>query len=216
MVSNLRARQPQAKLARRQAILDAVLQVWPQRSYPSLTMAELAQSLSLSKGTLYLYFPTKEDLFLSLYESLLSEWLAHVQTQLPHAHTPRSLAVWLAHSLAQRPQLCALVPLVPSILEYNISLERALQHKQWMLSQTLPVAQAIEQSLGNLPLGSGMQVLVVIHALVGGLHPMGCPSPAVQEAFTYPQLSLLQVHFEPTLAWALGAVLLGLSQTEPS
>lgn len=47
-------------------ILDAAEHVFVGKGFDAATMEEVADSAALAKGTLYLYFPSKEDLFLGL------------------------------------------------------------------------------------------------------------------------------------------------------
>ncbi|MCS7311800.1 MAG: TetR/AcrR family transcriptional regulator [Acidobacteria bacterium] len=54
----------------RRRIVDAALRVFARRGYHEATMDDIAAASRLSKGALYLYFPSKQDLFLSLIDSL--------------------------------------------------------------------------------------------------------------------------------------------------
>ena len=49
--------------ARRQAILQSARQVFARKGYDSATLDAVAREAGLAKGTLYLYFRDKEDLF---------------------------------------------------------------------------------------------------------------------------------------------------------
>ena len=60
----------QARAARRQQIIAAGLACFARSGYHAATMADVAAQAGVSKGTPYLYFAGKEDLFLALHE----EW----------------------------------------------------------------------------------------------------------------------------------------------
>jgi AcrR family transcriptional regulator len=47
---------------RRTAILEAALRVWAKRGFDGTSVAEVAREAGLTKGTLYLYFPSKQSL----------------------------------------------------------------------------------------------------------------------------------------------------------
>ncbi|OHD74124.1 MAG: hypothetical protein A2V99_15230 [Spirochaetes bacterium RBG_16_67_19] len=51
------------KEGRRQAILQAALQVFARKGYEPATLEAVAREAGLAKGTLYLYFKNKEDLY---------------------------------------------------------------------------------------------------------------------------------------------------------
>ena len=50
---------------RRQAILDAADEIFLEAGFQAASMAAIAARVGGSKGTLYNYFPSKEDLFLA-------------------------------------------------------------------------------------------------------------------------------------------------------
>ena len=59
-------RKAREKKQRRQMIIDAAEKVFFSRGLHATTMVDIAQTAELSKGTLYLYFKSKEDLYLAV------------------------------------------------------------------------------------------------------------------------------------------------------
>jgi len=53
---------------RRASILDAALRTFVQRGYSETKVAEIASEAGVAEGTLYNYFPSKEDLLLALFD----------------------------------------------------------------------------------------------------------------------------------------------------
>jgi AcrR family transcriptional regulator len=51
------------KLQTRQEIADRAMQLFAQRGFDHVTVAEVAKAANVSEKTIYNYFPTKEDLF---------------------------------------------------------------------------------------------------------------------------------------------------------
>ena len=51
------------KLRTRQEIADRAMQLFAQRGFDDVTVAEVAEAANVSEKTVYNYFPTKEDLF---------------------------------------------------------------------------------------------------------------------------------------------------------
>jgi len=60
------------KQAKRNAIMDAALQLFLEKGYKSVTTREIAAHANVSKGVLYDYFKSKEDLF---YETIRENML---------------------------------------------------------------------------------------------------------------------------------------------
>ncbi|MBW2130096.1 MAG: TetR/AcrR family transcriptional regulator, partial [Deltaproteobacteria bacterium] len=62
----IRERKEREKKARRRAILEAAKAVFFERGFMGSTMDQIAKKAEISKGTLYLYFPGKEELYVSI------------------------------------------------------------------------------------------------------------------------------------------------------
>ena len=59
----IKERRERERNARRGAILDAAMQVYHREGYHATTMEKIAEEAELSRGTLYLYFKTKDEIF---------------------------------------------------------------------------------------------------------------------------------------------------------
>lgn len=62
------SRRERERLNRRKEILQAAWRVFSSKDYVSATVDDIAEAAELSKGTIYLYFKNKADLFLSTFE----------------------------------------------------------------------------------------------------------------------------------------------------
>lgn len=186
--------------------------MWEEVSYPDFTMNALANRLGLAKGTLYLYFPTKEELFLTFYERLLQAWFDELVAVLATtgAWSPERVAQIIAVSLERHGALVRLVPLLEGILEHNISPEKARSYKTWLLGEVTRVGEKLERALPYLAAGDGVRVLIYVQALISGLGPMGRPAPVIAQLMADFDLSVLQVDFIPTFERGLAALLRGL------
>src|SRR6185436_5575120 len=70
-----RARKHEDKQARRQDILDAARALVAEGApFERIMVADVAERAGIAKGTVYLYFKTKEELLLALLEQLLDAW----------------------------------------------------------------------------------------------------------------------------------------------
>jgi AcrR family transcriptional regulator len=59
-------RREREKLARRETIIEAAKELFYQKGFPDTTMEEIASAAEVSKGTLYLYFSSKDELYVSI------------------------------------------------------------------------------------------------------------------------------------------------------
>jgi len=74
-----RARTDDAKDERRQAMLAAALEVFVEKGFAAARMDDIARAASLSKGTVYLYFPSKEDLFEAVLRNVALPNVEHME-----------------------------------------------------------------------------------------------------------------------------------------
>ncbi len=64
---------PRRKKGRKEEILDAAANLFSQKSYHDVTMDQIAAHVGVAKGTLYLYFNSKEKLYLEILEDTFEE-----------------------------------------------------------------------------------------------------------------------------------------------
>ncbi len=217
-MGKVRARQIHEKEARRQVILAAAARLWGDQAFAALSMAEIARAAGLAKGTLYLYFRTKEELFLAMAEGELLAWFEELDEALGRGRKelePAELAPLLARSLAARPRLPRLLAILHTVLEQNIEHLTALRFKQFMATRTLRTGRLLERRLPRLPGGAGAQLLLQLHALSLGFWQLADPSPVVKELLGAPGLELFQVDFAAALEATLVLLLAGLKTAEP-
>jgi AcrR family transcriptional regulator len=67
----------------RQAIAEAAQQLFAERGFDAVTVAEVARAADVSEGTVFNYFPSKEDLFYSGMETFEAELVEVVRRRPP-------------------------------------------------------------------------------------------------------------------------------------
>jgi AcrR family transcriptional regulator len=207
-----RARRAEDKEIRRRDIMQAALALLGKRRFAEIKMAEIAQEANLAKGTLFLYFPTKEALFLEILEDLLAEWLIAVDQQLDSGRgrwTGMRVARIITDTLVARDTLTRLFTLVSSVLEQNVDVERVAAFKRKLMELLTPTGTRLEQRLPFLAAGEGIHLLLRIYAVVVGVRQLCDPGAVAQQALERPELAPLVFHFENELRPLLGALLRG-------
>jgi len=212
-----RARNPQDKLARREAILEVAARVLSRSQFARVTMAQIAEHCGLAKGTLYLYFATKEELFLATLEDELAAWFDELGALLVRRGVagPRQFADAVVESLAARDRLADLLPLLHSVLEQNIAPQTALRFKRMLLGKVQAGAALVETVLPGLAPGSGLDLLLRIHALLVGLRQMADPPPALRDVLARDELAPLRIHFATALGDTIAVLVEGMLHAQP-
>jgi len=96
----------EARTARRDQIIAAAAECFARAGYHVTTMADIAETAGVSKGTPYLYFPGKEALFIALYEEWDCGLAARVDAAIGGLAEPPAASH--LHTRTMRP--CCLMP----------------------------------------------------------------------------------------------------------
>ena len=77
-------------------ILDAAFAVFAERGLAAARLDDIAKRAGLSKGTIYLYFPNKEELFREVVHSTVIEFIERGEVALETERDPRrALVAWM-------------------------------------------------------------------------------------------------------------------------
>lgn len=207
-----RAINPQQKSARREQILAAARRLFAAADFDTISMLAVAREAGLAKGTLYLYFQTKEQLFLALLAEGLTGWFTHLEQALQAAPTPLPALAFtrlLEESLRERPQVLRLLGILHAVLERNLEQQAALDFKLSLTAGVQHLGSLIEQHLVFLQPGQGALLLRRMYAILIGLQNLASPAPAVRAALRQPGLELWQIELLPEFTAVLNLYLYG-------
>ncbi|MHA7627678.1 TetR family transcriptional regulator [Corallococcus sp. M7] len=208
----LRARRDEDKEARRRELLDAARALFEATSFAEVKMADVAARTGLAKGTVFLYFPTKEALFLALLDDLLTAWFAKLNGRLAEdgTWTGHQLARTVAHSLEGEETFTRLLALAQTVLEQNVTVAQAQAFKERVLVSMGTTAALLQARLPFLTPESAVQIIRHVHALMTGLRQMADIAPVAREVLTLPHMAPLRVDFSAELTAAITTLLRGL------
>jgi TetR/AcrR family fatty acid metabolism transcriptional regulator len=74
---------------KRDAILRAAIDVFAERGYFNAQVADVARAAGVAAGTVYLYFKSKDDLLVSIFDRSMREGLAAGRAAVADLHDPR-------------------------------------------------------------------------------------------------------------------------------
>jgi AcrR family transcriptional regulator len=205
------------KDARREAILAAAMALFCEKDFGSIAMSEIAAAAGLAKGTLYLYFRTREEIFLALLTREYSSWLAAFAEESKRCASPEAALDWIVASLSARGELVHLAALLHAVLERNLPVETARAFKLNVEAGISAIAPDLARALGLDSERDARRFLHWLQAAIVGIHQLASPAPAVRAAMAQdPRLAGMVVDFQQELRAMLGALLNGMSQKERS
>jgi AcrR family transcriptional regulator len=197
------------KARRRRAILEAALELFDAVGFERVSMAAVAARIRLAKGTLYLYFPTREALFLALLTEQFGAFFDALDAALERPLSRSAFVDHLVRDLRDRPRLLRLIAVMHTVLERNVDLDTAIGFKRFLATHAQHSGARIDARLRGVPAGFGLRLLLWLHALAIGLHHMAAPAPVVRQAIQAdPRLAVFDIDF----ARELRAMLIRLLQ----
>jgi len=138
---NQRARSAEQKALRRHAVLKAAETYFREVGYEAFSMAQLAKNTGVAKGTLYLYFKTREELFLTLYEQSLIRWSQVFIGELSDSVTSKAYAKTLYDTALADGTFLPLLIRLEHVIEHNVAIPRLIESKRVFIRQVELVAE---------------------------------------------------------------------------
>ena len=162
-----RARSAEQKAQRRQTVLQVAERYFLEVGYEAFSMGQLAKRAGLVKGTLYLYFETREELFLTLYEQSLVRWSRAFIGQLSGPLPSRNYAQALYDTAMADGTFVPLLVRLEHVIEHNVSIPRLVASKRVFIDQVAILAKASSLAL-TVPLAQASEVVKTMGVLLIG------------------------------------------------
>ena len=164
---NHRARSSEQKALRRHAVLETAEMYFKEVGYEAFSMAQLAKKSGVAKGTLYLYFNTREELFLTIYEQSLIRWSQIFIGSLFKTMTSKAYAQSLYKTTQVDGVFLPLLIRLEHVIEHNVSIPRLIESKRVFIHQVEAVAEVTSTAL-RLSTGQATEVVKTMGVLLIG------------------------------------------------
>ena len=162
-----------SKDQRRKVILEAASSLFEKANGTLPSVAQIAEAAGLGKGTIYIYYRTKEEIFAAL---LLERWLPFLQileeefsrSELTLIQRIEAFVSRFVEYVRSFPALLRLDALSKEVLERNMSQTALVAHKDAALKYLDRAGRTLENALALQP-GRGFKLLTRTHAMTRGL-----------------------------------------------
>jgi len=192
------------KLQRSGEIIAAARNLLQKFDYGNITMEQIAREVQLSKATMFLYFKSKEDLFLSLAEQVIKEWSLNLNIDIMDSFLIKknlsidSFTELLINSV-NNPVVLKIFSILDDTLEKNIDFDRAFRFKSFLKCLLSPLGETIEQFLPKLDKGDGVILLNNLFICLIGSYKVCTPSGIVEKIIQQPGMEMFKRDFTQTL-----------------
>ena len=197
-----RAVAPEDKSARRDAIVRAAEDLSARG--PAFSMEQLGRRAGVAKGTLYLYFGTREEVLLAVHEKQTHELFDVVERSLA-ATSPTGESVVRAglRYLKAHPEFYPLAGNCRGMLDTNVSTEAAVHFKTGISVRLEKLGMRIEQLYPRLKDGEGAALLMNCYALIVGLWQQADVPVSLRSVMHRPEMQIFKIDLERQLTGAL-------------
>ncbi len=199
-----RAKDNEAKQARRTDILQAARRLFMLNPHQLPSASRIAEESGLAKGTIYLYFSTKEEIFLALLEeefSLLLEEVRNIFSDEKQISASVFITRYVNY-LEARPEMLRLDAMAHSVLEQNMHEDKLRAFKLSLIQVLVDTGEVLDRAL-QLPPGRGASLLTRTHAITRGLWQSLDYSPMLQEILKDAVFAPIRPNFKTELGQTL-------------
>ncbi len=196
----IRARNDQQKQQRMQEIMAAADQLFASCPYQEITLSAIANRLSWSRGNLYKYVTTKEEIFLALCEEKREAYFAELLERLPAepGGTLESYAAVWASVLQNHRDYLRYGDILLTIIETNVSIDKLAAFKKKYYAG----ADVLDQRLAALlhisvETADAVQLMIYFHGI--GLNSSCAENPIMRQALRQIGRELRHLDFQASM-----------------
>ena len=118
--------------ARKEEIIAACATLYEEKGFKETTIKDIGKAITLTRTGIYIYFETKEEIFLALLGREYDAWVSEMREIMARktAMTRNDVAEVLAGTLTNHPRLLRLLSMNLYEMEANSRLERLVEFKK--------------------------------------------------------------------------------------
>jgi TetR/AcrR family transcriptional regulator len=212
MVTQKRAISEKDKLKRKEKILKTAWKLYKETDGKLPSVSLIAQKTGLSKGTVYLYFKTKDEIFLQLFMYQLREWHVSVASKL-QSHKGKisvtEFAEILTDYVVKNPLLLKMGSIARGVLEENTD-ERVIIDNRMQIAQLLESCGQIScQIFPGLTVNQAAKIHLRIYALIFGLWQITSNPPHIRQTLKKANIKTFEPDFPESAVESVATFLKG-------
>lgn len=221
-MSKKRAISEDEKNAKRQLIINTAIELFDTMQYKEIKMIDIAKKASVAKGTVFVYFKTKEELFLEFAKQEFSKFYSCLNANLNRLITEKKILSvdaflnLLLDSLKEARYLARLSAISNVIFEQNIGYEAAKDYKIYLYKNNANSGKLIEKCMPLLKKNTGSKLLFQTYIVMIGLEHVSNPTAIMKKVIEKEKLDFFQADFNALFRDMMRPVIVSLQKSPNS
>ncbi len=164
---------PELTNARREEIIDACEELYKTMSFKEITIKEIGNVTSFTRTSIYNYFQTKEEIFLSLLKREYKLWIAYLQNAMEQYErmSKDEFAAMLAHSLEERAQLLKILSMNHYDMETGSRPEHLTSFKVVYGESIRTVTDCLNKFFPEMTVSEKQNFIYIFFPFMFGIYP---------------------------------------------
>jgi len=212
-----RARNPEQKAVRREAILRAARNMFAELEYEEISLNGIAREAGFSKPNVYRYFSTREEIFLAIFEQeqglFVDSLIARLKRIRAKDPVDSICRAWVETAMEHQTWL-DLLPQLSMSMEKNSSVAQLVEFKKVGFERFGKLLEAFHSTHPSIDHNGWVLVAQCGYSLMAGLWPHSNPGDNVVQAMQHPDVNQPLWDFQPLMERGLRALIRGISQTD--
>jgi TetR/AcrR family transcriptional regulator len=205
-LAKIRSTSTEEKAKKKEHIKACALTLY-QKSGELCSVDKIVKKSGVAKGTFYLYFKTKEEVFLDILSDMYAVYLEDVFKGIDlNKVTLESLADSLVKPLVGNSDFLRLASIGPGILEKNVSEEKIIEFKLMLMQAMQKMGEVFLQLSPRLKPEKVSEMIVVSFSLIIGIFQQSDISGELKKLSEKPEIKDLFIDFEKITSRSLVAL----------
>ena len=159
--------------ARKEEIIAACAALYEEKGFKDTTIKDIGEAITLTRTGIYIYFETKEEIFLALLGREYDAWVSEMREIMARktAMTRNDVAEVLAGTLTNHPRLLRLLSMNLYEMEANSRLERLVEFKKSFGASLETVDQLLQQYIPDINEDQRRKFIYAFFPFIYGIYP---------------------------------------------
>ena len=159
--------------ARKEEIIAACAALYEEKGFKDTTIKDIGEAITLTRTGIYIYFETKEEIFLALLGREYDAWVSEMHEIMARktAMTRNDVAEVLAGTLTNHPRLLRLLSMNLYEMEANSRLERLVEFKKSFGASLETVDQLLQQYIPDINEDQRRKFIYAFFPFIYGIYP---------------------------------------------